>query len=160
MESKAEPVSVLMVGTGEYTTGFVGGQESKSDKGPGVVALTMFDLRRRGYVGETLLAGVNGKKVCEVAVLCWRCRCLTRGAGLFFFFVSQFPGIRAHMKKAIQERYPASKFDVTCRTFPGDDEVNEEAYLDAIKALPKQSIVTVFTPVSWLLLQPPTVLAP
>nr|ANM86686.1 putative dehydrogenase [Cladonia uncialis subsp. uncialis]AUW30872.1 putative dehydrogenase [Cladonia uncialis subsp. uncialis] len=46
------PLNVLMVGTGEYTTGFVGGGMSGSDKKIGVVALTLFDLRRRGKVGN------------------------------------------------------------------------------------------------------------
>ncbi len=45
-------VNVLMVGTGEYTTGYVHGNAAKSDKGAGVVALTMFDLR-----GEAKLVG-------------------------------------------------------------------------------------------------------
>jgi D-galacturonate reductase len=56
------PVNVIMVGTGEYTTGYVHGQASDSDKGAGVVALTMFDLRRRGKVGRLGLVGVNGSK--------------------------------------------------------------------------------------------------
>jgi hypothetical protein len=57
-------VDVLMIGTGEYTTGFVDGGASKSDKGAGVVALTLFDLRKRvGLVGRTLLAGVRGAKM-------------------------------------------------------------------------------------------------
>jgi len=51
--------NVLMVGTGEYTTGYVGGQAADSDKGAGVVALTMFDLRRRGKVGRVGMCGVN-----------------------------------------------------------------------------------------------------
>jgi len=48
-----------MVGTGEYTTGFVGGGKSDSDKGAGVVALTMFDLRRRSKVDRVGMCGVN-----------------------------------------------------------------------------------------------------
>jgi D-galacturonate reductase len=52
-------VNVLMVGTGEYTTGYVGGQASDSDKGAGVVALTMFDLRRRAKVDRVGMCGVN-----------------------------------------------------------------------------------------------------
>ncbi len=52
-------VDVLMVGTGEYTTGYVGGTKSDSDKGAGVVALTMFDLRRRGKVDRVAMCGVN-----------------------------------------------------------------------------------------------------
>lgn len=47
MSSLSNKVNVLMVGTGEYTTGYVGGKAADSDKGAGVVALTMFDLRRR-----------------------------------------------------------------------------------------------------------------
>jgi len=48
-----------MVGTGEYTTGFVGGTAADSDKGAGVVALTMFDLRRRSKVERIGMCGVN-----------------------------------------------------------------------------------------------------
>ena len=48
-----------MVGTGEYTTGYVGGKASDSDKGAGVVALTMFDLRRRQKVDRVGMCGVN-----------------------------------------------------------------------------------------------------
>lgn len=54
--------SVLMVGTGEYTTGFVGGAASGSDKKVGVVGLTLFDLRRRGKVGKLSMVGVSGRK--------------------------------------------------------------------------------------------------
>jgi len=56
-------VDVLMVGTGEYTTGYVGGGAADSDKGAGVVALTMFDFRRRSKVDRLAMVGVNGKKV-------------------------------------------------------------------------------------------------
>jgi len=61
--SSSSSVDVLMVGTGEYTTGFVGGTAADSDKGAGVVALTMFDLRRRSKVDRLAMCGVNGKKV-------------------------------------------------------------------------------------------------
>jgi hypothetical protein len=54
-----QKVNVLMVGTGEYTTGYVGGTAADSDKGAGVVALTMFDLRRRGKVDRVAMCGVN-----------------------------------------------------------------------------------------------------
>lgn len=50
------------IGTGEYTTGFVGGGMSGSDKKVGVVGLTLFDLRRRGKVGQLGMVGVNGTK--------------------------------------------------------------------------------------------------
>lgn len=53
---------VIQIGTGEYTTGFVGGGASGSDKKVGVVGLSMFDLRRRGKVGKLGMVGVNGTK--------------------------------------------------------------------------------------------------
>jgi len=51
-----------MIGIGEYTTGFVGGGASKSDKKVGVVGLTLFDLRRRGKVGKLSMVGTSGHK--------------------------------------------------------------------------------------------------
>lgn len=57
-----KPLNVLMVGTGEYTTGFVGGGASGSDKKVGVVGLTLFDLRRRGKVGKLSMVGTSGSK--------------------------------------------------------------------------------------------------
>jgi hypothetical protein len=66
-KSTAEALSAQIaygqqVGTGEYTTGFVGGGASGSDKKVGVVGLTMFDLRRRGKVGKLSMVGVSGRK--------------------------------------------------------------------------------------------------
>ena len=58
----AKPISVCMAGTGEYTTGFVGGGMSGSDKKVGVVGLTLFDLRRRGKVGKLSMVGTSGSK--------------------------------------------------------------------------------------------------
>jgi D-galacturonate reductase len=111
------PVNVLMIGTGEYTTGYVHGMESDSDKGAGVVALTMFDLRRRGKTGRLGLAGVNGTK---------------------------FPGIRAHMKRKIVDAYKG--IDITCETFPLDDKIKADAYLDALNTFKPGDAVTIFTP--------------
>jgi D-galacturonate reductase len=54
--------NALIVGTGEYTTGFVYGAASTSDKKIGVVGLVLFDLKRRGLVGEISFAGTNGTK--------------------------------------------------------------------------------------------------
>ncbi|CAK37734.1 uncharacterized protein An02g07710 [Aspergillus niger] len=53
------PPAVLMVGTGEYTTGYVGGTASTSDKKVGVVGLTLFDLRRRGKVGDLSMKNIS-----------------------------------------------------------------------------------------------------
>mgnify|MGYP005683506627 CR=1 FL=1 len=46
---------ILVIGTGEYVTGFVGGAAANSDKSAGVVALVLFDLRSRGTVSYTHL---------------------------------------------------------------------------------------------------------
>eukprot|EP01031_Cornospumella_fuschlensis_P039512 gene39512-48107_t len=86
-------VNVLMIGTGEYTTGYVHGAASDSDKSAGVVALTMFDLRARGLIDRIGLCGVNGKK---------------------------FPSIRTHLQRAIGDVYAG--LDLTLDTFPADNE--------------------------------------
>jgi len=106
-----------MVGTGEYTTGYVGGTASDSDKGAGVVALTMFDLRRRSKVDHVGMCGVNGKK---------------------------FPGIREHMQKNIGDVY--ADMDLTCDTFPGDDEVSPKAFVTAAASYKKGDVAVIFTP--------------
>jgi D-galacturonate reductase len=64
--SSDSKVNVLMVGTGEYTTGYVGGKAADSDKGAGVVALTMFDLRRREKVDRVGMCGVNVRRCNDV----------------------------------------------------------------------------------------------
>lgn len=76
------------------------GAASDSDKGAGVVALTMMDLRQRGKVNRIGMAGVNGKK---------------------------FPGIRAHMDRNIGGQYEG--ISTECETFPADDECDPTAYL-------------------------------
>jgi len=62
MPKELAKLNVLMCGTGEYTTGWVGTGASKSDKKIGVVGLTMFDLRRLGKVDKLGMVGVNGSK--------------------------------------------------------------------------------------------------
>lgn len=111
------PPAVLMVGTGEYTTGFVGGTQSTSDKKIGVVALTLFDLRRRGKVSDLSMVGTSGSK---------------------------FPSIREHLQKNISQVY--NGLDVSFASFPADTQKDPEAYRTAIDALPKGSAVTIFTP--------------
>ncbi|EXJ92551.1 oxidoreductase [Capronia epimyces CBS 606.96] len=111
------PPAVLMVGTGEYTTGFVAGAASTSDKKVGVVGLTMFDLRRRGKVSDLSMAGVSGQK---------------------------FPAIREHLRQNISQAY--NGLDVSFQSFPADDRADADAYKTAIDALPPGSAVTIFTP--------------
>jgi D-galacturonate reductase len=110
-------INVLMIGTGEYTTGFVGEGAADSDKGAGVVALTMFDLRSRGKVNRIGLCGVNGKKL---------------------------PAIRQHLQKMIGMNYTG--LDLTLETFPDDNEVDPQAYIKALDSFQKGDMVTIFTP--------------
>jgi D-galacturonate reductase len=106
-----------MVGSGEYTTGYVGGTAANSDKSAGVVALTMFDLRRRNKVDRIAMCGVNGNK---------------------------FPGIRNHMQTHIGNVY--KDMDLTCETFPDDDAIDPLAYQTAAATFQKGNICIIFTP--------------
>lgn len=117
LSSSDDPaVDVLMIGTGEYTTGYA--QDAPpSDKKAGVVALTMFDLRTRGKVARLVMAGANGKK---------------------------FTSIRAHMERCISSVYAGMKVDLD--TYPADDCVDPKAYITALDSLPPGSAVTIFTP--------------
>ncbi|XP_075253564.1 uncharacterized protein LOC142345402 [Convolutriloba macropyga] len=116
--SKRLPNSVI-IGTGEYVTGYVPGGGSKSDKSCGVVGLVHFDMRRRGLIGERILiAGTNGTK---------------------------FPPAREHLKRLIDGRYRdlSSSFE----SFPSDDcKRDPNAYKEALNQLQEGDLVSVFTP--------------
>jgi len=109
-------MNVLMLGTGEYTTGYVPSKTMESDKGAGVVALAMFDLRSRGKVSRVGMCGVNGNK---------------------------FPAIRNHMDKQLREPYG---MDTTCETWPADDAVDPLAYKTAVSTYKKGDVAIIFTP--------------
>lgn len=111
-------MDVLMIGTGEYTTGFVHEQAAESDKSAGVVALTCFDLRRRGLVDKLRMAGTNGTK---------------------------FPMIRQHLTHSVADVY--GDMDVDFRSFP-DDAVRENrtAYRTALGEMKPGDVAIVFTP--------------
>ena len=78
-------LNVAVIGTGEYVTGFLPGRDSRSDKAPGVIALTLFDLRRRGLVDRILLVGRDGRR---------------------------FPAIRRHLQQMIANRYEIGRAHV------------------------------------------------
>ncbi|PHH83298.1 hypothetical protein CDD82_2268 [Ophiocordyceps australis] len=111
------PLNVLMIGTGEYTTGFVGSGASASDKKVGVVGLTMFDLRRRAKVAKLGMVGVRGSK---------------------------FPAIREHLRRNISDVY--NGLDVSFDSYPPDDKTDAQAYKTAIQSLEPGDAVTIFTP--------------
>ena len=107
-----------MIGTGEYTTGFVHGSASKSDKGAGVVALTLFDLRKGGLVEDLYMAGTQGTK---------------------------FPAIRQHLDHVIGRRYKG--LDTTFQSFPADDVPHDpRAYRAALDQLNAGDVAILFTP--------------
>ena len=113
-------VACLMVGTGEYTSGY--GASAGSDKKRGVVGLTVLDLRRRGIVGDVLMAGSDGNKL---------------------------PAIRAHIESELRGAYPASfsaPGALTVATYPADGVKDGAAYRAALAALPRGSAVIIFTP--------------
>jgi len=107
---------VLVIGTGEYVTGLVHGSTSTSDKGAGIVALTLFDLRERGLVSEIILAGSNGTK---------------------------FPLVRNHFDRLITKRYG---LDSSFQSFPADDQKDPQAWRSAMRSLTPGDSVIIFTP--------------
>lgn len=111
-------MNVLMVGTGEYTTGYVPGTGAAADKRAGVVGVTLFDLRRLGLVDRLVMAGNNGTK---------------------------FPAIRQHLDKALAKTY--RDMDVRFDSFPADDVSGDAyAYRSALDTLRPGDCVIVFTP--------------
>lgn len=112
------PPNVIMFGTGEYTTGWVG-KAAESDKSTGVVGLVMLDLARRGKVGKLAMCGTNGTK---------------------------FPAIREHMRRVIGDVYEGlDPSDIS--TFPADDVVDRAAYKTALSEFAeKGDLAIVFTP--------------
>ena len=113
-----DKMSVLMVGTGEYTTGYVANAEVASDKKAGIIGTTLFDLRRRGLVDRLLMAGTNGTK---------------------------FPAIREHLDRSLAEAY--REMNVDFDSFPADDVARDaNAYRLALDALSPGDSVIVFTP--------------
>jgi len=108
----------LMCGTGEYTTGWVGGKGSTSDKKKGVVGLVLFDQRRLGYAADLSMVGTNGTK---------------------------FPAIRNHLQTQIGNVY--RDMNVTFTSFPADDAPKDpKAYLAAMDTMQAGDGVVIFTP--------------
>ncbi|MEJ6581820.1 MAG: Gfo/Idh/MocA family oxidoreductase [Akkermansiaceae bacterium] len=109
-------MKVLVLGTGEYVTGLVHGSKSTSDKGAGIVALTLFDLRARGIIDDIILAGSNGTK---------------------------FPSVRTHFDRLITQRYG---LDSSFQSFPADDQHDSAAWRTALHELSPGDSVVIFTP--------------
>ena len=57
---------------------------------------------------------------------------------------TKFPGIRLHMKRCIADVYRDT--DITCDTFPQDDQVDPQAYEAAIPTFQAGDVAIIFTP--------------
>lgn len=111
-------MSILMVGTGEYTTGYVQGSTAAADKKAGVIGVTLFDMRRTGLVDRLLMAGTNGTK---------------------------FPEIRRHLDNALAKSY--RDMDVRFESFPADDVPRDaHAYRLALDTMQAGDCAIIFTP--------------
>ena len=118
MRDPRSPLNVVVIGTGEYVTGFLHGNEaSRSDKGAGVIALVLFDLRRRGRVGRIILAGRDGRR---------------------------FPASRTHLQARIADRYAG--LDTTLETVPADDSMDPRAYAQALDRVAPGAVAIIATP--------------
>lgn len=113
------PVNVLMLGTGEYTTGFTGSGASDSDKSTGVAALVMLDLKRRGKIGRLGMCGTNGPKL---------------------------PAIREHMQRVIGPDVYTGIEPAAIETWPADAVVDREAYKTAAATFHTGDVAIIFTP--------------
>ena len=91
---------------------------SGSDKKVGVVGLTLFDLRRRGKVGNLSMVGTSGNK---------------------------YPAIREHLQKNISSVY--NNLDVSFNSFPSDSTAcDPDSFKTAIDSLSPGDAITIFTP--------------
>jgi D-galacturonate reductase len=124
-----------MVGTGEYTTGFVGGGASGSDKKVGVVGLTLFDLRRRGKVGNLSMVGTSGNKFPAIRKYWYSSIDRVR---------QYWQVVGEHLNKNISQVY--NGLDTSFESYPANDQRDPEAYKKAIDALSPGDAITIFTP--------------
>lgn len=110
-------IDVCVIGIGEYVTGLSGNSAAVSDKSLGVIALSLFDLRDQGIIGDIKLAGRDGDR---------------------------FDLIKNHFDTNMKKAYPSlnSSFD----EYPKSGNKSDTAYKEAIKSLKKGSCVLIFTP--------------
>lgn len=95
----------------------------------------MFDLRRRGKVGDLSMVGVAGRKY--PAISKWLGNMRTKTEMLIWT-------LGEHLKKNISDVY--NGLDVSFTSYPAENEVRFDAYKTAIDALPAGSAITIFTP--------------
>ncbi|KAJ3179924.1 hypothetical protein HK101_010000 [Irineochytrium annulatum] len=113
-------MDVLVVGTGEYTTGYVPHRSATSttDKTLGVICLVLFDLRSRAKVRSVTLVGTTGRKNAD---------------------------IRSHLAKGIGSLYRGLDVSVVLLPDDGVDRDND-AYVAAMTRMKKGDACIIFTP--------------
>ncbi|KAJ3128517.1 hypothetical protein HK098_004147 [Nowakowskiella sp. JEL0407] len=114
---KNDGIDVLVVGIGEYVTGYTPGINNVSDKALGVVGLVLMDLRRQKKVNWIGMVGTTGAK---------------------------HAGIRTHIQNGIG-KYVG--LDTEVELFPDDGvERDFEAYKKVMDNMSPGSAVIIFTP--------------
>jgi len=108
---------VLVIGVGEYVTGWTANGAARSDKPAGVALLSLLDLKLRGKIGKIRLCCRDGR---------------------------QYPAIRAHIAESLRQYASLNPADV--ETSPGDGEVDERAWERALEALRPGDAVIVAVP--------------
>ena len=109
---------VLVIGAGEYVTGFGRRRPTDADKPAGVILISLLELKRQQRIGRITLCGQDG---------------------------TRFPASRSHLYTHIDLRYPnlCSK-DV--ETFPPDTENSPDAWREALKQLRANDLVIIARP--------------
>jgi D-galacturonate reductase len=110
-------IDVLVIGIGEYVTGLSGDSAAKSDKSLGVIALSLFDMRNQGLIGEIKLAGRDGDR---------------------------FDLINEHFSTNMKSFYP--NLNTSFSSYPKVGQKDDKAYKKALKNMKKGSAVLIFTP--------------
>ncbi|KAL9656364.1 hypothetical protein ABK040_005130 [Willaertia magna] len=111
--------NVLIIGTGEYVTGFNSNSTNPSDKPIGIVLLTLIDLKLKGKINNIYLSGTNGTK---------------------------FKSIFEHLNNGFK-KYKNFNSSLITKTFPDNHiEKDNEAYKEGLKQLNNGDVVFIFTP--------------
>lgn len=105
-------VNVLMIGTGEFVTGYTDRQLFPSQNSVGIVALTALDLRRRNKIHRLGMCGKDGRT---------------------------FPQIRFHLQETISKVYDGISAEL--ETFPSDGEYNEFAHTHALSTYEPDAVI-------------------
>ena len=146
--------NVLLIGTGEYTTGLVNGQPSNSDKAAGEPTCNTLSTPHLAQPPTPLSAcshpvsafpPLDIAGIIALTVFDLRSRGLT-GPRIALCGTSGYklPMIRAHMKKHINDRY---NLNTQCDTYPSDDiERDFNAYHTALQTFERGDVAIVTTP--------------